>query len=59
MLFLFVKLVNYWNLISIYVLVGIPNMPFFLSNILTMLFNTLHSSVLQTLNIDLRLSFGV
>lgn len=56
-LFLFLKLINNWNIICLYFFVPIE-LPFFLENILQMLFLNFNSSVLQTIGISLNWSFN-
>ncbi len=58
-LFLFVKLINNWNLLSLYFFLPIKNIPFFLENILAMLFTNFNSSVLQALNININFDLGI
>ena len=57
LLFLFLKLVNNWNIISLYFFVEIEQ-PFFLDNVLSMLFENFSSSVLKTIGIEFQPSFG-
>lgn len=58
LLFLFLKLINNWNIISLYFFVQIET-PFFLENVLKMIFSSLNSSVLQTVGINIEWSFSV
>lgn len=58
-LFLFVKLINNWNLLSLYFFLPIKNIPFFLENILAMLFTNFNSSVLEALNINIDFNLGI
>jgi hypothetical protein len=55
LLFLFLKLINNWNIISLYFFVQIET-PFFLENVLKMIFTSLNSSVLQTVGINIEWS---
>lgn len=58
LLFLFLKLVNNWNIISFYFFVQIET-PFFLENVLKMIFTNINSSVLQTVGINIDWSFSI
>lgn len=58
LLFLFLKLINNWNIICLYFFVPIE-LPFFLDNVLKMLFSNFNSSVLETLGIPLNCSLSL
>lgn len=57
LLFLFLQLINNWNIISLYFFVPIQ-IPFFLENVLKMLFTNFNSSVLNTIGISLNWSIS-
>ena len=56
-LFLFLKLINNWNIICLYFFVEIDQ-PFFLENVLSILFSNFSSSTLKTIGINYQPSFG-
>lgn len=57
-LFLFMKLINNWNIICLYFFIDM-DLPFFLENVLKMLFTNINSSVLATIGIDFQPSISV
>ena len=50
LLFLFLKLINNWNIICLYFFVNI-DLPFFLENVLKLMYTNFNSSVLETIGI--------
>lgn len=57
-LFLFLKLINNWNIICLYFFVEME-LPFFLFNVLKMLFTNISSSVLATIGLDFQPSLSI
>lgn len=57
LLFLFLKLINNWNIICFYFFMPIK-LPFFLENVLLTMFKSFNQSVLQNIGIDFNPSFN-
>jgi hypothetical protein len=53
LLFLFIRFINFWSLVSMYYFLNIETMPYFLLQFLSKIFTILYGSVFEYFGIDL------
>lgn len=52
LLFLFIRFINFWSLVSMYYFLNIDSMPYFLLQFLSKIFTILYGSVFEYFGID-------